>query len=182
MPVLYLEGAKRCKEPQFREMQTAIDGIHEGAELSKLYEQANAFYSALLRLFQNQLILDLEMDMEHFLHVPYISFPDVDDPFSLSAPRLRKRLQRALDWIKEKQFVLFYEDIQHIYQETGERVGRYLDALSRHAAAEPVQETDIRWLDVYKRQPLSIAGQKRKCPLVWRKSTTPRRKAVNSVF
>lgn len=154
MPVLYLEGAKRCRESQFREMQAAIDGIHEDLELPDLYRQADVFYRALLRLFQNQLIMELELDMEHFLHIPYISFPGVDDPFSLTADRLRSHLQQALKWIKEKQFSLFYEEIQSIYRETGKRVERYLDALSRHADAGPAPKQEQRWFRMRERSEL----------------------------
>lgn len=44
-------------------------------EHEELYRQAHAFYAVLLRPLNNQLIMDLEVDSEHFLYTPYIPLP-----------------------------------------------------------------------------------------------------------
>ena len=132
MPVLYREGAKRCGESEFKYFRNLLGEISEQMSLASLYKQANLFMTALLRPLNNQLIMDLELDSENYLHIPYIPIPGMENPFALSAERLKVWMQNAIHQIENRQFEEFHDGTSLLYRASAERVDHYLCALSRY--------------------------------------------------
>lgn len=154
MPIFYLEGAKRCKEPEIRFFREILGSISEQMELPDLYRQANKFFTALLRPLENQLIIDLELDSENYLHIPYIPFADVENPFALDAGRLKAWLTKAIDQIDQKQYDDFYVAAIQLYRASGERVDGYLSALSKYTSDLPQVKKEIHWFRIKDRSEL----------------------------
>ncbi len=61
-------------------------------------------FTKLLEPFRNGLIIDLEIDAENYLHIPYIPVDYAQDPFISHRAVLKNRLQTAHKMIKEKRF------------------------------------------------------------------------------
>ena len=154
MPVLYREGAKQCKEPELRFFHKILENISEQMELEDHYRQANAFFTTLLRPLKNQLIMDLELDSENYLHVPYIPFPDVENPFATTVERTKIWLKTAIYQIEQKQFDDFCDGSARLYSASNERVDRYLCALSKYTSHVPQTKVDINWFRVKERSEL----------------------------
>ncbi|MCH1983030.1 GntR family transcriptional regulator [Ruminococcus sp. OA3] len=145
LPQLYREGAKLCGKSELKAMQKIVDGITDDMEVSMLYRQANDFLTITLQPFRNQLITDLEIDEENYLHIPYIPADDTDDPFYRSAFHMKNWLQTAHNRIEQKQFNEFYASILRTYHDTGRRVDRYLSILSKHAAEVSLSKKNMLW-------------------------------------
>lgn len=171
MPVLYCEGAKRCGEPEFTFFRKLVGEISEQMPLDRLYRQANMFLTRLLRPMDNQLIMDLERDSENYLHIPYIPVPDVDDPFALSAKRLKVWMQRAVSQIENGQFEDFRAGTAALYQESARRVDGYLRALGHHTSEQKQASDTIHWFRT-----------KDRCELYARLTMTIIRRIVNGEF
>lgn len=145
LPALYREGAKLCGDAELEMLQKTAEEIYDDMELSALYRQANAFFTKLLEPFRNGLIIDLEIDAENYLHIPYIPVDYAQDPFYQSPRRVKNRLQTAHKMIKEKRFDDFYESVLRIYNDTYQKVDQYLSLLGRHAEEMPLSKKDIPW-------------------------------------
>lgn len=154
MPALYTKGAKRCGSAQLEQTQRAIDGISADAGTSEAYHQANLFYSVLLHPLRNSLIMDLELDAENYLQVPYIPFPGIEDPFYLPASFIQSSLQRLQEFIIHGQFSDFYAWSARIYRETSQKADGYLSALTTLVPAQLVPEQEIHWFRVKARSEL----------------------------
>lgn len=154
MPILYREGAKRCNESDLRFLDEILNNISEQMELSDHYQLANAFFTALLRPLKNQLIIDLELDSENYLHVPYVPFPGIDDPFATSVERTKTWFNKAIFQIEHKQFDDFYASASGLYCDSGERVDNYLYALGKYTGTNPKKKEDINWFRIKGRSEL----------------------------
>lgn len=156
MPALYREGAKRCNDPELRKLRKIVDGVLPEMELGDLYRQANAFFTMLLSTLNNRLIMDLELDSENYLHVPYIPLPGLKNPFDLTAERLRAWLERAMKQIHQRQFESLHDSIKAFYRESAKRVDDYLCALSRHVSTQVQTKSEIRWFHTRERSDLYV--------------------------
>ncbi len=145
MPIFYREGARRCRAPELRLLHGLTDRISDHMEHEELYRQAHAFYAVLLRPLNNLLIMDLEVDSEHFLYTPYIPLPGTKNPFTLTAARLKNWMYDAVCQIEHRQFDDFYNKIVNDYRESAKRVDGYLHSLSRHIPAPPQVTREIHW-------------------------------------
>ena len=148
MPILYREGAKRCNESDLCLLDKITNNISEQMELPDHYQMANAFCTALLRPLKNQLIIDLELDSEHYLHVPYISFPGLDNPFATTVERTKTWFNKAVSQIEQKLFDDFYAGTSRLYCDSGERVDNYLYALSKYTDSNTTKNEYIRWFRI----------------------------------
>lgn len=148
MPILYREGAKRCNESVLRLFNEILNNISEKMELSDHYQLANAFFTALLRPLKNQLIIDLELDSENYLHVPYVPLPGIDDPFATTVERTKTWFNKAIFQIEHKQFDDFYAGASGLYCDSGERVDNYLHALGKYTGSNSKKNEDIRWFRI----------------------------------
>lgn len=171
MPVLYREGAKHCGEPEFKYFRKLLGEISEQMTLAGLYKQANLFMTGLLRPLNNQLIMDLELDSENYLHIPYIPIPGVDNPFALSPERLRVWMQNAIHQIENRQFEDFYAGTVLLYQASGERVDHYLRDLSSYTDEWEQTGDTVHWFRT-----------KDRCELYARLTMTIIRRIVNGEF
>ena len=145
MPPLYTEGAKLCGAKDLKRLDEIILGISELMEAPALYQQTNAFFQTLLRPLKNGLVMDLETDVEDYLHVPYISLPNVENPFALTPERLKNWLLHVVSLIKANQYDLFYESILSAYRDSRRRVDQYLHILEARAPVLPCEEEHIDW-------------------------------------
>lgn len=165
MPVLYQEGAKQCGEQELQHLHRIIDNITDQLTLSELYQQANAFFTVILRPFQNQLVMDLELDSENYLHIPYISIPNVDAPFSLTATKLKQWLQNAATQIAKKEFDAFFYSILQFYHNTSQKIDEYLYSISFYAEEVTPIENELKWFrikehsELYARLAMTIMRQ-----------------------
>lgn len=148
MPILYREGAKRCSESDLRFLDEILDNISEQMELPDHYHMANAFFTALLRPLKNRLIIDLELDSEHYLHVPYIPFSGIDNPFATTVERTKTWFNKAMFQIEQKQFDDFYAGASRLYCDSGERVDNYLFTLGKYTGSSSKKNEDIRWFRI----------------------------------
>lgn len=154
LPALYREGAKRCQEAEFRQMQKAIDDISDDTALPQLYRQANIFFRTVHLPLHNPLSLELELDAENFLQVPYIPLPNVDNPFFMSARQVKTWLQAAKDQIEQKQYDRFYDSVCRFYRKASQRVDQYFQALQNRSIRSAHPERNIRWFRVKGRSEL----------------------------
>lgn len=145
MPALYRKGAKRCGEAEFQLLQEIVDSVVPEMELAALYRQANAFFTTLLRPLNNLLIMDLELDSENYLHVPYIPFTGMEDPFALTAEKLLAWLENAVTQIRERRFDAFHDSAVTIYREAAKRVDDYILALGRLVPMQTQTKSDVHW-------------------------------------
>lgn len=171
MPVLYREGAKRCGESEFKYFRNLLGEISEQMSLASLYKQANLFMTALLRPLNNQLIMDLELDSENYLHIPYIPIPGMENPFALSAERLKVWMQNAIHQIENRQFEEFHDGTSLLYRASAERVDHYLCALSRYTDEREQTGDTITWFRT-----------KDRCELYARLTMTIIRRIMNGEF
>lgn len=148
MPILYREGAKRCNESELCLFDNILNTISEQMELPDHYQLSNAFFTALLRPLKNQLIIDLELDSENYLHIPYIPFPGIDDPFATTVERTKTWFNKAIFQIKHKQFDDFYAGTSRLYCDSGERVDNYLYALGKYTGSKSQKNEDIHWFRI----------------------------------
>lgn len=156
MPSLYRESARRCKEAELHHLQKIVDGVLPEMTLDDLYEQVNAFFTTLLRTLNNQLVMDLELDSENYLHVPYLPLPGVKNPFALTPEKLKVWLERAMKQIRQKQFDSFHSSIKIFYRESAARVDAYLCALSQHVSAQVQTKSEIHWFRARERCELYV--------------------------
>lgn len=145
MPILYLEGAKRCRETELELFRGLLDGISDQMGLAELYKQANTLFTVLLRTMNNQLIMDLELDSENYLHIPYIPIAGVVNPFDLTADRLKILIRKVIHEIENKQFDDFYAGTVRIYRESAIKVDKYLCALGEHSSVQPRTKEEVHW-------------------------------------
>ncbi|RGY95922.1 GntR family transcriptional regulator [Clostridium sp. AM58-1XD] len=145
MPVLYREGAKRCNASDLRYFDNIMNNVSEQMELQDHYRLANTFFTALLRPLKNRLIIDLELDSENYLHVPYIPFPSVENPFATTAARTQTWFKNAIDQIEKKQFDDFCDSASKLYCASGQRVDSYLYSLDKYTEGTPKKKEEIRW-------------------------------------
>ena len=148
MPILYREGAKRCNESDLYLLDNILNNISEQMELPDHYQLANAFFTAILRPLKNQLIIDLELDSENYLHVPFVPIPGIDNPFATTFERTKTWFSKAVIQIKQKQFDDFYADASKLYRDSGERVNNYLYALGKYTESNSNKNEDIRWFRI----------------------------------
>ncbi len=154
LPAVYREGAKRCREAEFRQMQQAIDGISETIPLHTLYRQANLFFKTIHHPLHNELSMELELDAENYLHIPYIPLPGVSDPSLIPAHRVKKWLETAKDRIEHRQYDLFYESVRRVYLEASQRTDDYLQALQNRTIRLALPKENIHWFRVKGRSEL----------------------------
>ena len=105
--------------------------------------------TALLRPLNNQLIMDLELDSENYLHIPYIPIPGMENPFALSAERLKVWMQNAIHQIENRQFEEFHDGTSLLYRASAERVDHYLCALSRYTDEREQTGDTITWFRTF---------------------------------
>jgi len=148
MPVLYREGAKRCNESDLCSLHKILDHISEQMELSDHYQLANDFFTALLRPLKNQLIIDLELDSENYLHVPYIPYPGIDNPFATTVERTLTWFNKAIYQIEHRQFDDFGAGASKLYCDSEVRVDNYLYALGKYTGNTSKKNGDIRWFRI----------------------------------
>lgn len=148
LPVLFREAATRCREEDMAELKAITAKVTDTLTMSMLYKQANAFFTRLLRPLNNQLIMELELDAENYLYIPYFNVPDVKNPQTLSADQLKKWLENAIAQIEQKKYDDFYESTRTFYIEAARRVDEYLLALSYMADDLPSAENNIRWFKI----------------------------------
>lgn len=145
MPVLYREGAKRCNASDLRYFDHILNSVSEQMELQDHYRLANSFFTTILRPLKNKLIIDLELDSENYLHVPYLSFPGVDNPFATTAARTETWFKNAIYQIEQKQFDDFCDGASELYYASGQRVDSYLYTLDKYTEGTPKKKEEIRW-------------------------------------
>lgn len=145
MPILYREGAKRCNASDLRYFDNILDNVSEQMELQDHYRLANSFFTTMLRPLKNQLIIDLELDSENYLHVPYIPFPGVENPFATTAARTQTWFKNAIYQIEQKQFDEFCDGVSKLYCASGQRVDSYLYTLDKYTEGTPKKKEEIRW-------------------------------------
>ncbi len=148
LPALYTEAAKRYNREKlylFKQIEASITDTMPAPEL---FEQANAFFTQLLRPLNNELMMDLEVDAENYLHVPYFAAPNTTNPMSLTALRLKTFMANAIEQIEGRQFDDFYSSLCHLYRDVAGKVDTYLSELSRQADALTPTDKDIRWFRI----------------------------------
>lgn len=145
MPPLYLEGAKRCTEADLARLEETARSVVPGMERAVLYRKANAFFQAILEPLQNQLALDLELDAEHYLIVPYFPLPQAEDPAALDAGHLRDWLAGAVRRLRREEYPAFSESVTAFYRSAAQRVDGYLAALEAHAPGPSPARDSLRW-------------------------------------
>nr|WP_305149521.1 GntR family transcriptional regulator [Enterocloster bolteae] len=117
-------------------------------ELSDHYQLANDFFTALLRPLKNQLIIDLELDSENYLHVPYIPCPGIDNPFATTVERTLTWFNKAIYQIEHRQFDDFGAGASKLYCDSEVRVDNYLYALGKYTGNTSKKNGDIRWFRI----------------------------------
>lgn len=145
MPVLYCEGARRCGPAELRRMQQAVDGLSADLTQSEIYQRANRFFGCLLQPFHNPLLMDLQADAETYLRVPYLPFPEIEDPSLLSFQGVKTRLTSALKLIRQGSFDHFYAQASDMYRRAHDNVQRYMTALSHKIPCGDEIEESYRW-------------------------------------
>lgn len=148
LPILYREGAKRCHASDLLSFNGLLDNLSEEMELQDYYQLANAFFTALLRPLKNNLIIDLELDSENYLHVPYIPLPGIDDPFATTAARTQTWFKNAILQIERKQFDDFCDGASKLYCDSRERVDDYLHALGKYTGGDSKKCEEFRWFRI----------------------------------
>lgn len=148
MPILYREGAKRCNISDLRFFEEILNNMSEQVELQDHYQLANDFFTTILRPLKNKLIIDLELDSENYLHVPYISLPGIDDPFDTTVARTQTWFKNAILQIEQKQFDDFCDGTSKLYSASRERVDNYLSALSKYTGENEKKKEEIRWFRI----------------------------------
>lgn len=148
MPILYLEGAKRCNESDLLLFKEILNNMSEQVKLQDHYQLANDFFTTILRPLKNKLIIDLELDSENYLHVPYIPLPGIDDPFATTVARTQTWFKHAISQIEQKQFDDFCDGTSKLYSASRERVDSYLSALCKYTGENQKKKEEIRWFRI----------------------------------
>lgn len=155
LPHLYREASKHCSETEVSLMQQAIDEINENMDIGSLYHQTNLFFTTLIQVLNNPLILDLELDSENYLHIPFIPFQNLEDPFYRTADNVRNWLSNINDYILNQDRDTFYHIVFNTYQNSNKRVMAYFQALEHHTSSMvPPDEKDVYWFHVKERSEL----------------------------
>lgn len=71
---------------------------------------------------KNQLIIDLELDSENYLHVPYIPYPGIDNPFANCRENTITWFNKAIYQIEHRQFDDFGAGASKLYCDSEVRV------------------------------------------------------------
>ena len=152
---LYREAVKYVRESDKATMRRAIDEIQEDMPTHLLYRQSNLFLTTLIQVFNNPLLMDLELDSENFLHVPYLPFAHHTDPFYRTPSHMKSWLSSVFDCIQNNQEELLYTKIASTYQHSSCRVIAYLEALEKQLDFVPAEsEKSIRWFHIKDRSEL----------------------------
>ena len=155
LPQLYSEAVKFVRESDKAMLQQAIDEIQEDMPTHLLYRQANLFLTTLVQVFNNPLMMDLELDSENFLHIPYLSFAHLSDPFYRTPAHMKSWLNSVFDCIQNEQEELLYTKLAATYQHSSCRVIAYLEALEKQPDLIPAgSEKSIRWFRIKNRSEL----------------------------
>lgn len=155
LPQLYREAVKYVRESDKATMRRAIDEIQEDMPTHLLYRQSNLFLTTLIQVFNNPLLMDLELDSENFLHVPYLPFAHHTDPFYRTPSHMKSWLSSVFDCIQNNQEELLYTKIASTYQHSSCRVIAYLEALEKQLDFVPAEsEKSIRWFHIKDRSEL----------------------------
>lgn len=145
LPSLYCEGARRCGPVQLRQLRQAVDGIAPQMAPTSLYRQANLFFTILARGLKNQLVLELQLDAENFLHVPYLSLPGVEDPAYITPQRVKDGLLRALKMVELGEYPSLYQWIVGFYEEFAQKTDAYFTALIPYAGPIVQEPLSAHW-------------------------------------
>lgn len=155
LPHLYKEAVGYICESDITIMQRAIDNIHEDMDMHSLYRQPNLFFTTLVKVFDNPLIIDLELDAENFLHIPFLPFHDQTDPFYRTPSHMRNWLNSMYGYIRNHQEDLLYEKIASTYQNSRRRVKSYLQVLEEQTCILPfASDKSICWFHIKDRSEL----------------------------
>lgn len=148
MPILYREGAKQCNVSDLLFFDGILNNLSEQMELQDHYQLANDFFTAMLGPLKNKLIIDLELDSENYLHVPYIPLPGVDNPFATTVARTQTWFKNAISQIEQKQFDDFCDGASQLYIDSSERVDSYLSALGKYTGENQKKNEEICWFRI----------------------------------
>lgn len=145
LPALYCEGARRCGPMQLEQLRQAADEITPQMNPASLRRCANLFFTILAGALRNQLVLELQLDAENFLNVPYLSLPGVEDPSCLPPQRVKAGLLRALEMIESGRFSDLYQWIVEFYKEAAQRTDTYFTTLVPYAGQISQGEPVVHW-------------------------------------
>lgn len=155
LPHLYREGAKHCEKGDLHIMRKAIADIDEHMDILLLYRQTNQFMRTLMQAFDNPLIVDLELDAENFLHIPFIPYHDLHDPFYRTAASVKGWLNNIYECILHQHLDRLYESISKTYQNSQYRVISYIQELEQCVDAIPAScEQHVYWFRIRDRSEL----------------------------
>lgn len=149
LPCLYKEAIAYINTSDSILLQQAIDDIREDMDMNSLFRQPNLFLTTLIQVFDNPLIVDLELDAENFLHIPFLPFENQTDPFYRTPSHMRNWLNSVNSCIKEQQGEVLHTKIAATYQNSRRRVMSYLEVLEKHTESPPSSsDKTICWFHI----------------------------------
>ncbi|WP_416325781.1 GntR family transcriptional regulator [[Eubacterium] hominis] len=155
LPLLYKEAAKHCGKEELMTISKAIDTIDESMDHPSLIQTTNLVTKTLIRSLHNSLMIDLELDAENFLQVPFLPYPGLCNPFDQSATSVKEWLTKLYHYILNKQFDELYEMISDTYARSRNTVFTYMQTLEQYVEPiYPANKEHMQWFHIKERSEL----------------------------
>ncbi|PNV63474.1 hypothetical protein C0033_02070 [Clostridium sp. chh4-2] len=148
MPSLYAEGATLCKD------LTSVmgsDGSRDDMEMN--HANIISFFTEMLLPYQNQTVLDLQTDMEHYARFPYVKQSGLENPFDASTRFMKEILPLIQGMVKRKEREALRIKLELMYRNVGKQAEIYLSELQKNAPI-PQDVVNYQWFRGKNRSPL----------------------------
>ena len=151
MPSLYAAGAMHCRNLDIYAESAFSAGSQDINERNII-----SFFTEMLLPYQNQIVLDLQSDMEHYARFPYVMQSRLENPFATSEEFIRHNYPVFLDMAKHKELEALIARLELMYRNAGEQAGIYLSEIQK-IVPDSGKRVDYQWFRGKNRSPLYAA-------------------------
>lgn len=151
MPSLYAAGAMHCRNLDIYAEAAVSAGSQDINEPSIV-----SFFTEMLLPYQNQIVLDLQSDMEHYARFPYVMQSRLENPFTASSEFIKHNLPVFPDMAKHKELEALTARLELMYRNAGEQAVIYLSEIQKIVPL-PRERVDYQWFRGKNRSPLYAA-------------------------
>lgn len=147
MPSLYAAGAMHCRNLDIYAESAFSAGSQDINERNII-----SFFTEMLLPYQNQIVLDLQSDMEHYARFPYVMQSRLENPFATSEEFIRHNYPVFLDMAKHKELEALIARLELMYRNAGEQAGIYLSEIQK-IVPDSGKRVDYQWFRGKNRSP-----------------------------
>lgn len=151
MPSLYAGGAMRCSD-----LSAFVDAADPAGSQITNNRNIAAFFTEMLLPYNNQTVLDLQTDMEHYARFPYVMQSQLENPFTVSTDFMEQNLSVMQEMAERKEREALIARLEEMYKNAGHQAKIYLDELQRIVPI-PEELVDYQWFRGKNRSPLYAA-------------------------